>query len=172
MSKGSPLVSLTWRRGVQQGSFLLLLSNTSAWLTWHERTSVFCGKSTRFTSGEWATQTGTPVTAEGGSSGPANLTLALPLQEHSHHCGLLRTSCGAAGDHLPDGERARGGCFWSVTALVCRATAGRDSAVSIGHRLWEQLSNPNSALAVRPWASKHQFLHLQIGGSMKPGRGL
>lgn len=28
-------------------------------------------------------------------------------QEHCHHCCLLRTSRGAAGDHLPDGEQAR-----------------------------------------------------------------
>lgn len=54
--------------------------------------------------------------------------------------------------------------------LVCNsATAGRDSAVSIGHRLWEQRSNPSSALAVRSWASELHFLHLQIGGSTKPG---
>lgn len=55
------LVYLTWGSGVQQGSFLLLLSNTSVWLIWHERTNVFCGKSTRFTSGEWPAQIGTRV---------------------------------------------------------------------------------------------------------------
>lgn len=58
-------------------------------------------------------------------------------QEHRHHRCLLCTSCGAAGDHVPDGERLPWACTErprpasQLGALVCVQVVGHRTRVQI-----------------------------------------